>query len=184
MMTVRAAGRVALSVAMLLAACAPAPSPSSEAASQPANVGLAKRAAIKYHDSGDYMRDLAHAAAPANDWLQQRVTQVTRPALVLDIDDTALTNWPVILANDFGRFATGPCLLPNGPCGWHAWDLRGEDQAIEPTLQVFRTARSLGVTVFFISGRPESERVATERNLQVAGYAGYERAFFTPARTS
>jgi len=100
--------------------------------------------------------------------------------LVLDIDYTALTNWPVILANDFGRFPAGPCLLPEGPCGWHAWDLRGQDAPIEPTLQVFQTARSLGITVFFISGRPESERAATERNLKAAGYAGYEQAFFTP----
>jgi predicted secreted acid phosphatase len=36
------------------------------------------------------------------------------------------------------------------------------------------------MTVFFISGRPESERAATERNLRAAGYAGYEQAFFTP----
>ena len=126
------------------------------------------------------MSDLARAAAPANDWLRQRAPQVARPALVLDVDDTALTNWPVILADDFGRFPAGPCLLPDGLCGWHAWDLRGQDAPLEPTLQVFQTARSLGITVFFISGRPESERAATERNLRTAGYAGYEQAFFTP----
>jgi predicted secreted acid phosphatase len=162
--------------AVMLAAC----TSTSQSSVEPANVGLAKLAATRYHDSGDYMRDLARAAAPANDWLRQRASQVSRPALVLDIDDTALTNWPVIVANDFGRFAAGPCLLPEGPCGWHEWDLRGQDAPLEPTLQVFRTARSLGVTVFFISGRPESERAATERNLTAAGYGGYEQAFFTP----
>ena len=94
---------------------------------EPVNVGLAKLASVEYHDSGNYMSDLARAAAPAGDWLRQRAPQVARPALVLDVDDTALTNWPVILANDFGRFPTGPCLLPEGPCGWHAWDLRGQD---------------------------------------------------------
>ena len=36
------------------------------------------------------------------------------------------------------------------------------------------------MTVFFISGRPESERAATERNLGAAGYGGYEQVFFTP----
>ena len=113
-------------------------------AKEPVNVGRAKLAAIAYHDSGDYMRDFARAAAPANDWLRERTSQLPRPALVLDVDDTALTNWPVIVANDFGRFATGPCLLPQGPGGWHAWDLHGQDAAIEPTLQVFQTARSLG----------------------------------------
>lgn len=173
--------RAVVSVALILAACSPQPSsPPASASTAPANVGLAKLVAVKYHDSGDYMSDLARAAAPANDWLRQRAPQVSRPALVLDIDDTALTNWPVILANDFGRFPSGPCLLPEGPCGWHEWDLRGQDAPLEPTLQVFQTARALGMTVFFISGRPESERAATERNLKAAGYAGYEQAFFTP----
>jgi predicted secreted acid phosphatase len=179
--TARAARFAIVSIAVMLAACTPRPQPSADAApTEPVNVGLAKLAAVEYHDSGDYMSDLARAAAPVSDWLRQRAPQVSRPALVLDVDDTALTNWPVILANDFGRFATGPCLLPEGPCGWHAWDLRGQDEAIAPTLQVFRAARSLGVAVFFISGRPESERAATERNLRAAGYAGYEQAFFTP----
>lgn len=183
--TARAARSAALCAAVLLAACTATPQPPAagstrQAAGEPANVGLAKLAAIKYHQSGDYMNDVARAAAPANDWLRQRAHRVSRPALVLDIDDTALTNWPVIVANDFGRFPGGPCLLPEGPCGWHAWDLRGEAAPIEPTREVFQTARALGVTVFFISGRPESERSATERNLSAAGYIGYEQAFFTP----
>jgi acid phosphatase len=176
-MTLVARLAVAAASALLLAACAAtSPPPSAE----PANVGLNKLAAVKYHDTGAYMADFARAAAPASDWLKQRAPQVARPALVLDIDDTALTNWPVIVANDFGRFASGPCLLPEGPCGWAAWDLRGQDAPLEPTRDVFRTARSLGVTVFFISGRPESQRAATERNLSVAGYDGYAQAFFTP----
>jgi predicted secreted acid phosphatase len=177
----RATGLAFMSVAVMMAACTPNPPLSAtNTRGEPVNVGLAKLAAVEYHDSGDYMSDLARAAAPANDWLRQRAPQVSRPALVLDVDDTALTNWPVILANDFGRFPAGPCLLPDGPCGWHAWDLRGQDAPLEPTLQVFQTARSLGVTVFFISGRPESERAATERNLRAVGYAGYEQVFFTP----
>jgi acid phosphatase len=131
--------------------------PQQSAANEPVNVGSAKLVAVAYHDSGDYMRELARAAARANDWLRERASQVPRAAL-----------------------ATGPCLLPQGPCGWHTWDLLGQDAAIEPTRQVFQTARSLGVTVFFISGRPESERAATERNLKAVGYAGYAQAYFTP----
>ncbi|MBV8185670.1 MAG: acid phosphatase [Alphaproteobacteria bacterium] len=170
------------SAALLLAACTSTTSPpSSESVkSEPANVGLNKLAAVKYHDSGTYMADFARVAASAGDWLRQRAPQVSRPALVLDIDDTSLTNWPVIVANDFGRFSTGPCLLPDGPCGWTAWDQLGRDAPLEPTLEVFRTARSLGVTVFFISGRPESQRAATERNVKAVGYEGYEHMYLTP----
>jgi acid phosphatase len=147
---------------------------------EPANIGALKLVAVRYHDSGDYLRDFAQAAAPIREWLRERAPRAGRPALVLDIDDTILTNWPVIVANDFGRFPAGPCLIPNGPCGWHAWDLLGRDQPLLPMLDVFRTARALGVHVFFISGRPENERDATERNLRAAGFGGYTEAFFTP----
>ena len=33
-------------------------------------------------------------------------------------------------------------------------------------MRLVRTARELGVAVFFITGRPESQRAATERNLR------------------
>ena len=171
----------------LLAACV-TPSPDSTAqptqpaaASQPANVGDAKTAAVAYHDSGAYERDLAAVASEAGAWLAQRAPQVSRPALVLDIDDTALTNWEVIMADDFGRVIGGPCTaLPEGPCGWASWDLLGRDPAIAPTLGTFRQARALNVAVFFITGRPEAQRAATERNLRDAGYDGYAGLFMVP----
>jgi predicted secreted acid phosphatase len=167
-------GALALSA---LVACAP-PGASSPSAplprtSEPANVGDAKLAARAYHDSGAYERDLAVVASEAGAWLRQRAPQVGRPALVFDVDETALSNWEVILANDFGRFAAGPCALPEGPCGWAAWDQLGRDPPLAPTLGVFREARELGVAVFFITGRPESQRAATERNLREAGYGGF-----------
>jgi predicted secreted acid phosphatase len=142
--------------------------------SQPPNVGDAKLAAVAYHKSGAYERDLAAVAAQVSAWLAERAPQVSRPALVLDIDDTVLSNWEVIMADDFGRVFDGPCRsLPKGPCGWIDWDLRGKTPAIPQTLAVFRQARSLGIAVFFISGRDESQRAATIRNLRLAGFAGY-----------
>ena len=49
-----------------------------------------------------------------------------------------------------------------------------------PTLQVFQHARASNVAVFFITGRPESPRAATERNLASAGYAGYVTLYMEP----
>jgi acid phosphatase len=175
-----------LLLAAALSACAGPPSATPDTApatrlSQPPNVGDAKRAATAYHESGAYARDLAAVAAEAGAWLARRAPQLSRPALVLDIDDTALTNWGVIRADDFGRIIGGPCVaLPEGPCGWAAWDLLGRAPAIEPTLGVFRQARALGVAVFFITGRPESQREATARNLRAAGYEGYAALHMVP----
>jgi predicted secreted acid phosphatase len=148
---------------------------------QPANVGDAKTAALAYHDSGAYDHDLAMVASAASRWLEKRPPTVKRPALVLDIDETALSNWEILKLDDFGRPIGGPCVPESdAPCGWAAWDQLGRDPAIAPTLQVFQLARRLNVAVFFITGRPESQREATERNLAEAGYTGYQKLYMTP----
>ena len=164
---------------------APAASPeqlsaASTSPAQPANVGDAKLRATEYHDSGDYDRDLATVAHEADLWIAQRAGKVARPALVLDIDETALSNWPVIKADDFGCVIPGSCTnLPDGPCGWQAWDLLGRDAAVDATLKTFQQAEASKVAVFFITGRPESQRLATERNLREAGYGGYVRLYMS-----
>ncbi len=148
---------------------------------QPPNVGDAIIAAAAYKESGAYDRDVASVAEQASDWIGERAPAVSRPALVLDIDETALSNWEIITRDNFGRPIAGPCdLALDGPCGWAAWDQLGRDPAIVPTLSVFEKARALKVTVFFITGRPEDQREATERNLLEAGYGGYETLYTVP----
>lgn len=148
---------------------------------QATNVGDIKLSATAYHQSGAYEKDLSVVAAQAGAWMAERMPQVRRPAVVFDIDETVLSNWEVIKANDFGRVFKGPCrFLPDGPCGWVAWDLLGRSPAIPQSLAIFRQALFLGAEVFFISGRDESQRAATERNLHVAGYDGYRRLILAP----
>jgi predicted secreted acid phosphatase len=153
--------------------------PVEDTAGEPANVGDAKTAAIAYHDSGLYQRDLAEVAAQAIAWIANQVPNTARPAVVFDIDETALSNWEVIKANDFGRFMNGPCNLPDA-CGWRAWDLTAQSTVIQPTLDTYNAAKSLGAAVFFISGRDEGQRAATEQNLRSAGYTGYTSLTLTP----
>jgi predicted secreted acid phosphatase len=148
---------------------------------QPPNVGDAIIAAAAYKESGAYDRDVAAVAQQAADWIGERAPSVPRPALVLDIDETALSNWEVITRDNFGRPISGPCdLALDGPCGWAAWDQLGRDPAIVPTVRVFEKARAMTVAVFFITGRPEDQREATEKNLIVAGYGGYEKLYTVP----
>ena len=78
------------------------------------------------------------------------------------------------MANDFGRVIGGPCnALPQGTCGWRAWDLTARSTVIQPTMDVYNTAKDGGAAIFFITGRPESQRAATARNLTEVGYTGY-----------
>jgi predicted secreted acid phosphatase len=174
---------LAVALAAGLVACTSTPRVSGDepALRQPANVGEAKFAATDYHNSGAYVRDVNAVTTAASAWIAQRAPQVERPALVLDIDDTALTNWEVIVADDYGRVFDGPCdNLPAGPCGWVAWDLRAATPAIAQTQALFEQARALDVAVFFITGRDETQRAATEKNLAATGYAGYRELYMEP----
>src|SRR5262245_31971143 len=145
---------------------------------QPMNVGDAIAAAAAYHDSGAYDKARALVARPATAWIAERPGVVARPAVLFDIDETALANWEVISRDNFGRPISGPCdLALDGPCGWAAWDQLAADPAIGPTLEVFKTAITAKVTVFFITGRPEDQRAATERNLREAGYDGFDKLY-------
>jgi HAD superfamily, subfamily IIIB (Acid phosphatase) len=149
---------------------------------QPANIGDLKFEATHYYNSGAYLTDLQLAAAPAIAWITEEAPRVDRPAVVFDVDETALSNWEELKANDFGRVFDGPCdKLPKGPCGWQAWDLRAQSTVIPPTMGIFTTARDRGVAAFFITGRPESQRAATERNLTAVGYTGYTQLIMEPA---
>src|SRR5215831_13424880 len=168
---------VRASLAALAAACLLA----GAALAQPANIGDLKPQLLAYQKSGDYERDIAAVAEKARAYVEARAGGVARPALVLDIDETSLSNWPEIKANDFGYILNGACnRLPKGPCGAGAWELRAEAPVIASTLKLFNAARAKGVAVFFITGRGEDERAATIRNLRRAGYSGWTRLIMKP----
>lgn len=180
---------LASAFAVALLACAPAavaeppapPAPIVPPPVQPANVGDLKTEATAYYESGAYLTDLQLAAAPAAAWIDEEAPRVARPAVVFDIDETALSNWDAIQANDFGRVIDGPCIEPpKGPCGWKAWDLRSQSTVIPPTMDVFDAAHRNDAAIFFITGRPESQRAATVRNLESTGYTGYAELIMEP----
>jgi acid phosphatase len=124
----------------------------------------------EYIGSGRYDEEVARVLAAARAWLEGRAKTAVKPAVVLDIDETSLSNWPAYRLNGWGRVLSGGCDLQHGPCGLRAWQALGQSKAIPPTLALARRARELGVAVFFISGRPTNLREATERNLREQGY--------------
>ena len=181
-MTVLQRIKIGLSAALMSAALAScATTGVGGMSSAPANLGELKTELKRYHDSGQYERDLNAVAARAQAYVERRATQVERPALVLDIDETSLLNWGVMAANDFGYIANGPCdELPRGPCGQIAWDTSGRATAIAGTLALYESARAHHVAVFFITGRREAERAATEANLRAIGYTQWDGLAMRP----
>ena len=130
----------------------------------------AKREVIGYVESGQYDKDVAAVMAQARAWVERRAERGGKLAIVLDVDETALSNLPSLRANDYGFITRGPCDLPAGPCGLFAWMQMAQAEAITPVLELAKLARQRGVAVFFIAGRPERTRAPTEKNLTAAGY--------------
>jgi hypothetical protein len=108
--------------------------------------------------------DVANVLREAKAYVEYRANGATKLALVLDIDETSLSNWPNLLASDFGFFVNGTCtLVPQEPCGFDHWIADHTAEAIRPTLDLFNAAKAKGVAIFFISNRREDQRSATAR---------------------
>ena len=149
--------------------------------SQPLNLGELKLQLTDYECSGQYDREVAATLSDAQSYVDFRAGQVNHPAIVLDIDETSLSNWPWIAANDYGNILSGGCSL-SGPCGFAAWLLSAQSAAIAPTLRLFNEAKTKNVKIFFVTGRPDvpALRDATERNLRAVGYDGWDGLFMRP----
>jgi acid phosphatase len=87
-----------------------------------------------------------------------------RLAVVLDIDETALSNWAEMESANFEYNRDE----------FNAWIESAQAPAIGGTLRLYEEARKTNVAVFFLTGRPESQRASTEANLRLRGFGGWE----------
>ena len=172
----RADAACAVAIACLAAALGCAPAPPGRAlrpAAEPPPVAAlyeAQGQITEYVDSGRYDADVTRFVDQAIAWLNERAPKAHRPAIVLDIDETSLSNWQAYRLNHWARILQGDCNLDHGPCNIRVWQAMGKSTAIAPTLHLVDRAHQLGVAVFFITGRPSSLRAVTEQNLREQGY--------------
>jgi predicted secreted acid phosphatase len=126
-----------------------------------------------YVNSGHYDREIEAVATKAREWIETRATQRKpgeRLAVVFDLDETLLRNWPAIDAENFVYV----------PAIWDPWVKGGNAEAIAPVREVYRAAKNLGLDVILLTGRSERERAYTERNLQAIGCADATETIFMP----
>jgi len=163
-------GSVAAALLIAGAGCASTEPSTTVVVAAPPSLVETKREVGAYVDSGRYEAEVAAVVDQARAFLESRARRGGKLAIVLDVDETALSNLPSLRVNDWGFIVSGPCDLPRGPCGLGAWIAMARSEPIRPVLALARLARERGVAVFFLTGRPERLRAATERNLQAAGY--------------
>lgn len=143
---------------------------------EPTNLGRLKAELITYQTSGDYDKELASVISDAKAYIDdtadsnQKESQPQKLAIVLDIDDTSLSNYDQLASNNF--------------CSDHnTFDkaiARANDPAIIPTLDLYKDALKHNVAVFFVTGRPESLNKATVKNLKDVGFHGWSGLYFRP----
>jgi acid phosphatase len=168
----------------LASACTKTYPPQTLDVTQQINLGQLKAQLYFYACAGGYDADMNKVLADAKAYVEKRAGEVSKPAIVLDIDETSLSNMPQELANDFGYFPDGSCdRLPDGPCGFNEWTLSAKAKAIPGTLALFNAAKVNKVAVFFVTGRHEGEKLrdATIKNLKAAGYDGWTGLVLRPA---
>jgi phosphoglycolate phosphatase-like HAD superfamily hydrolase len=149
----------------------------------------------QFHDSGLYDSEITQIDTIAERWIlraahrgggyqHERTRAHTshhsdhgrgndKPAIVLDVDETSLSNYSAIQADHF-TFGTNSQAEATNEIG----------KAIAPTLKLFNDAKQAGVAVFFITGRPEAQRAVTEDNLKREGYDGWAGLTLKPAGTT
>jgi predicted secreted acid phosphatase len=116
------------------------------------------------HVSGIYYRRIKRCV---REYTAPRLTG--KPAIVLDIDETSLSNLDGLKATDYTVAGLVPAAAGNLP-------------AIAPTLALYKDAVAHHVAVFFITGRASDLEAATVKNLTSAGFdEGYAALDMKPS---
>lgn len=140
---------------------------------EPENISILKKRLINYHDSGEYNYDLSAVGIQAQDYLLWRVKQnkaekkPKKLAIVLDIDETALSNYNYLFHNDFGINQKSV----------NQKMVQSEETIIPSTYKLYQLATTNHVAVFFITGRPENYRKGTKKNLIEHGYTQWKKLY-------
>jgi len=145
-------------------------------ASPPMNLSLLKQDIIHYHASGHYDRDVAARIAQAKEYLVKRIAENKKSAhpkklaIVLDIDETVLSNYSNLKALNFGGTEKQ----------MGAAFIIGNDPAIKPALDFYNFAKRAGINIFFITGKYKGYRSETIANLKKAGFGGWSELILNP----
>ncbi len=137
----------------------------------PENSGTLKDRIKHYFDSGTYNAAVECVANELINYLKTLLPVGDKKlALVFDIDETCLSNWPFILRNDFGynRYR------------FRAWEMLGKAPAIPAMRTAYQFAVDNGFSIFFITGRREAIKCSTKRNLMRQGFKQWNQLYCKP----
>jgi hypothetical protein len=164
------------------AAPAPALDPTPTHSNEIPNLGLVKNQ-IKFFygdptstgvasPDSPYAKEVGRDEAQLTGYLATHKRGPKKPALVLDVDDTALLTYNYEISEDFGF----------NPTTNAEFVLDQKFPAVFGMVQTVTWASAHGYTLFFVTGRPDTQQDATEGNLAKVGYPT-PKTVFTRDRT-
>ena len=159
-------------LSLLVALVVAVPMAAQEFPQEPENHALVVERLMRYHDYGEYDREIQVVADSAREYLAAVVKSAPngeKLAAVFDIDETSLSNWEAMAGCGFCSYSVERKLYTED-----------HDPAIAPVLRLYNFAKAKGVKVFFVTGRQESERAMTIKNLNEAGYSDWTELIMQP----
>ncbi len=148
----------------------------SKSFAEPVNLGQLKKQLEIYHASGQYDAEFAKVIAKAKKFIDktadenQHAKNPKRLALVLDIDETSLSNYPVMQSYHF----CAPLDV------FDKEHLKANEPALPATLALYQDALKHHVDVFFITGRTNVFKQKTEENLKKKGFTEWKEVYYKP----
>lgn len=127
------------------------------------NLGAAKNAVQAYYESGEFDRECAKIIDAAINQIDG-IKLTGNPAIVFDIDETALSNYEYTKEIGFGYVYKL----------WDEWQQKGIAPAIKDTKRFYDYLLSKNIHVIFVTGRYTEVGEATKRNLIEQGYTKYD----------
>ena len=127
------------------------------------NLGAAKNAVQAYYESGEFDRECAKIIDDAINRMDG-IKLTGKPAVVFDIDETALSNYEYTKEIGFGYVYKL----------WDEWQQKGIAPVIKDTKRFYDYLISKNIHIIFITGRNAEVGEATKGNLLEQGYTKYD----------
>lgn len=160
---------LAISMSVTPPACARPASFFDKAVTQPAGIG--NQEGLAFAKTEEYQKEFAEAIEDAKKACEQYLKEnpdAKNMAVVADIDETVLDNRP--------HFEKSPKFNWNK---FVEWAEESSAPSLKPTAEFLDWARKNGFAIFFVTGRPETLRAATIRNMVRNGIA-YDGLYLRP----
>lgn len=136
----------------------------------PQNIGLLKQELKAYYYSGGYDKAMNQVGDAALEYLKNRKNMPGKLAIILDIEEVALSTYPLSEEMDFSY----------DPVKYDQFIRSGREIVIQPTLKLVTQAQKQGVSVIFLTGRKEEYMETTIANLKRAGYENWTKIIMRP----